>query len=128
MDEQQKNERNLTMLINALVSTLLTLVALAPLVFVVYKQLPQQCATVDLQKIIEQDQSRILSLLSAQVGLNSEESRHKNEQLTIEFSRRLTRNIEQISTDCHCILINKAALLSGNVPDYTDVLMERMKL
>ena len=127
MDEQSKKERIMTMLIMALCSTLLTLVVLVPLVIMVCKQLPPQCATIDLQKIIEQDQSRILSLLNAQTGVNSEENRRKNEQLTIEFSRRLTKNIERLSVECRCILINKAALLSGNVPDYTELLMERMK-
>jgi len=115
------------MMLTVMVSICLTMLVMLPVFVMVYRQLPPQLATVDLQKIIEEDQSRIVNLLGSSAGNLSEQGRLQNEQMATDFARRLTSNIEQIGAECHCILINKAALLSGNAVDYTDLLMERMK-
>lgn len=51
----------MTVLTTALVSTVFTLLALAPVAYSIYKHTPPQVATVDLQKLVEEDQK--LSLI-----------------------------------------------------------------
>jgi hypothetical protein len=114
-------------LTTALVSTCITLIALFPIGYTAYKHSPAPLATVDLQKIVEEDQKRLLDLIGASGGNVSDDKRAVGEKMTAEFAKRLSTAVEQLGLECHCVIINKAALLAGTATDYTDLLRERIK-
>lgn len=115
------------LLSNALVATCFTLIALTPIAYIIYKHMPPQVATVDLQKIVEEDQKRLLDLIGATGGNISDDKRAIGERMTAEFAKRLSTVVEQLGQECHCVIVNKAALLAGTATDYTDLVRERIK-
>lgn len=115
------------LLTTALLSTCFTLLALSPVAYMAYKHTPPQVATVDLQKIVEEDQKRLVDLLGAKSGNVSEDQRGLAEKMTVDFAKRLSATVDQLGVECHCVLINKAALLAGTATDYTDIVRERIK-
>lgn len=115
------------LLSTALVSTCFTLIALTPIGYMIYKHTPPQVATVDLQKIVEEDQKRLLDLIGATGGNVSDDKRAVGEKMTAEFAKKLSMTVEQLGQECHCVVINKAALLAGTATDYTDLVRERIK-
>ncbi len=115
------------LLSNALVATCFTLIALTPIAYIIYKHMPPQVATVDLQKIVEEDQKRLLDLIGATGGNVSDAKRAIGERMTAEFAKRLSKAVEQLGQECHCVIVNKAALLAGTATDYTDLVRERIK-
>jgi hypothetical protein len=82
---------------------------------------------VDLQKIVEEDQKRLLDLIGESGGNLGDDRRAASEKMTADFARRLSVTVEQLGEECHCVLINKAALLAGTATDYTDLVRERIK-
>lgn len=123
-DSTQLSSYFMTVLTTALVSTVFTLLALIPVAYLIYKQTPPQVATVDLQKLVEEDQKRLLDLIGA--GGSSDKSGF-SEKLTAEFASKLSVVVDELGKECHCVLVNKAALLAGTATDYTEVVRERIK-
>jgi type IV pilus biogenesis protein CpaD/CtpE len=109
-----------------LVSVFVTLLALAPVSYMAYKNMPARVATVDLQKLVEEEQKRTMHVLSKGSSV-SEEQRAAVEKLTIEFAKTLSSNIDALGAECRCVIVNKAALLGGITIDYTDFVRERIK-
>jgi hypothetical protein len=114
----------MTVLTTALVSTVFTLLALAPVAYSIYKHTPPQVATVDLQKLVEEDQKRLLDLIG--VG-SSPDKGALADKMTAEFAKKLSVVVDEVGKECHCVLVNKAALLAGTATDYTDIVRERIK-
>jgi hypothetical protein len=112
--------------ITVLVSVFVTLLALAPVGYMAYKNMPARVATVDLQKLVEEEQKRTMDVLG-KGGSVSEEQRAAVEKLTIVFAKTLSANIDALGAECRCIIVNKAALLGGLTIDYTDLVRERIK-
>lgn len=113
-------------LLTVVLSVLATLIVLAPVAYVAYAALPPRVATVDLQKLIEEEQQRTLGIV-AKSGSLTEEQRATVEQLTIEFAKKLSAAVEQLGASCRCVIVNKAALLGGRADDYTDQVRESLK-
>lgn len=109
-----------------LLSTLLTLLALAPVAYVVNRNLPPRLATVDLQALVDEEQKRTLDVIG-QGGELSDEQRAVAQQITIDFARKLSATVDAIGQECGCVIINKAALLGGMAVDYTDQVRTRLK-
>jgi len=106
------------------------MLALVPVVYVAYQHAPPSLATVDVQKLVEEDQQRLLSLIGAKAGNVTDLQRASAEKLSAEFARRLSAAVDQLGQECRCVLINKAALLSGSasaVHDYTDSVRARIR-
>lgn len=114
----------MSVLTTALVSTVFTLVALAPVAYSIYKHTPPQVATVDLQKLVEEDQKRLLDLIG--VG-GSSDKQALADKMTADFAKKLSVVVDELGKECHCVVINKAALLAGTATDYTDIVRERIK-
>lgn len=114
----------MTVLTTALVSTVFTLLALAPVEYSIYKHTPPQVDTVDLQKLVEEDQKRLLDLIG--VG-SSPDKGALADKMTAEFAKKLSVVVDEVGKECHCVLVNKAALLAGTATDYTDIVRERIK-
>jgi hypothetical protein len=110
----------------ALLSTLLTLLALAPVAYVVNSNLPPGVATVDLQALVEEEQKRTLDVIG-KGGEVSEEQRAVAQQLTVDFARKLSATVDALGQECGCVIVNKAALLGGVAVDYTDRVRARIR-
>ena len=109
----------------ALTSTFLTLAALSPIAYMLSQRIPPHLATVDLQKLIEEEQEQAIRMLGA--GSLTDDQRAGMGKMSGEFASKLSLAVEAVDQSCNCILINKAALLSGGAADYTDVVRQRMK-
>lgn len=112
--------------VQAVVSTLLTLCVLAPVAYVMSRNWPAPMATVDLQMLIEENQKQVMEMLGSPDEA-SEARREVAEAMTVAFAKKLSASVEALAQDCGCVLINKAALLGGQALDYTDLLRERLK-
>lgn len=107
-----------------LLTAAVVLVAISPVAYVIYKRTPPEVAVVDLQKLVEEDQTRLLAVL----GANSpEQKRDIAERMTADFAKKLSTTVEAVGNECHCVLVNKAALLGGTAIDYTDEVRRRLK-
>lgn len=109
-----------------LLSTLLTLLALAPVAYVVNRNMPPRLATVDLQALVDEEQKRTFDVIGHN-GELSDEQRAVAQQLTIDFARKLSSTVDAIGRECGCVIVNKAALLGGMAVDYTDQVRTRLK-
>lgn len=112
--------------IPAVLSTLLTLVALAPVAYVINRNMPARVATVDLQVLVEEDQKRTLDVIG-KGGEVTDEQRAVAQKLTIDFAKKLSATVDALGQECNCVIVNKAALLGGVTIDYTDQVRARMK-
>lgn len=113
-------------LVQAVVSTFLTLCVLAPVAYVMSRNWPLPTATVDLQALVEENQQRVIKVLGAPDEA-SEAKQQVAEAMTVAFAKKLSASVEALAQDCGCVLINRAALLGGSAIDYTDQLRERLK-
>lgn len=113
-------------IVPAVMSTFLTLVALAPVGYVLYRNMPPRVATVDLQALVEEDQKRMLDVIG-KGGEITAEQRAVAEKLTIDFAKKLSATVDALGQDCRCVIVNKAALLGGLTIDYTEQVRTRMK-
>ena len=112
--------------IPAVLSTLLTLVVLAPVAYVINRNMPARVATVDLQVLVEEDQKRTLDVIG-KGGDVTDEQRAVAQKLTIDFAKKLSATVDALGQECNCVIVNKAALLGGVTIDYTDQVRARMK-
>lgn len=112
--------------IPTVLSTLLTLVALAPVAYVINRNMPPRVATVDLQALVDEDQKRTLDVIG-KGGNVTDEQRAVAQKLTVEFAKKLSGAVDALGQDCHCVIVNKAALLGGVTIDYTDQIRARIK-
>lgn len=111
-----------------MLSVCLSLVALAPVGFVIYRHLPGQVGTIDPQVVIDENQRAMLTQMGATPVGMSDAQAQQAAKTTGEFAKRLSAAVDQIAQDCRCILVNKAALLgTGNAVDYTDDLRQKMR-
>jgi hypothetical protein len=77
-------------------------------------------ATVDLEKIVREEQERYAKVFTKQGPQNTEEWARLN-AMTQDFSSKLSDRLSDISAGCDCVLINRAAVISANAPDLTDL-------
>ena len=106
-----------------MLSVLATLLALTPVGYVAYRNLPAHVATVDVKQLVDEEQKRTMELLGHRVDENE---RAALKQLTIEFATRLSTIVDALGTECRCVIVNKAALLGGAAVDYTEIVRERV--
>jgi hypothetical protein len=111
-----------------MLSVCLTLVALSPVGFVIYRHLPQPVGTLDPQAVIDENQRAMLSQLGATPAGMTDAQAQQAAKATGDFAKKLSTAVDQVARDCRCILVNKAALLgTGNAVDYTDDLRQKMR-
>jgi len=112
--------------LTVLVSVFVTLLALTPVGYMAYRNMPAPVATVDLQKLVQEAQKPTIDVLGKGDSI-SEAQRAAVEKLTVEFAKRLSVALDTLGAECRCVLVNKAALLGGTTIDYTDLIRERAK-
>ncbi len=118
-------DRHYDRLMTAGLSVMLMLLALAPSAYKVWMNRPPQLATVDLAQLLKEEESRFASKLTANM---SEQARKGLADSVEAYGKRLSAEVDKLSQECGCVLINKAAILgTANVVDMTPVLRDRVK-
>lgn len=127
-DTPQNGSANgwMSTVLTALLGAFITLLALTPVAYVIYNNMPPHVATVDLQKLVEEGQKSML-VAFGKSGNITEEQRAEAEKTTIEFAKKLSASIDALGQECQCVIVNKAALLGGVSIDYTDDVRKRMQ-
>lgn len=126
----------LALAIPILLSAMVVLMALAPLGYVLMRNLPRPVATIDLQKLVLEAQQRHLARTNrgavATAGISASDAAAEQAAATVDsarFARDLSVAVEQLGRTCRCVLVNKAAVLNGStLVDYTDALRTRLNL
>jgi len=115
-------------IITTLAAVLIALFAMTPLVYKLHKSIPAPLAIVDLQKLMVEQQDLVFKPIGGGAGL-TDAQRTALEQSTVEYAKKLSVAVDQLAKECHCILLNKAALLSDatDIYDYTDEIREALK-
>jgi len=112
---------------NTLVAMVCTLVVLSPVAYTAYRHRTPKIATVDLQKLVEEDQQRTISALGKSAnGVASDEQRSAYLKNTTEFAHKLETAIDLVAQQCRCVIVNKAAVLGGEALDYTETIRQRL--
>lgn len=113
------------LVLTALLAALITLVALAPIGWVLYRNQPPRLATVDLQSIVDEHQQQFIQALSKETVTDAD--RAAAMQRTEDFAKKLSATVDALGTECDCLIVNKAALLAGRAVDYTALVQTRLK-
>lgn len=112
-------------LMTAMLAALITLLALAPVGYAAKRRMPAAVATVDLQRLVEEEQQRMAALAGAG-GQPAGEQRGRAEKQAMRYAQRLSVVVDALGAECQCVLLNKAALIGGVAADYTDLVRERL--
>lgn len=111
-------------------SALLTLVCLAPVGYLMYKKVPKPIGIIDVQEIVNENQRDIVSAFSNSEYI-SEQQKVDSLNKAQMFTAKLNKAVEEVSEECGCVLINKAAVLteakSNVMVDYTDTVRNKVK-
>ena len=110
----------------ALLSTLLTLIVLAPVAYVIKRTMPPSIVSVDLQSLLDEDQKRTHDIISKSRGTVIE-LQALMQKRTIDFTQQLSVAVEGLGKECNCIIVNQAALLGGTPIDMTNDVRQRMQ-
>jgi len=109
-------------LIIALIAALISLAALLPAGYMLYRQKPPQIMTVDLQQLVEEQQSLLRPSASDEMPVDLAVA----EKNALAFAKKLSIAIDEFVDSCHCVVVNKAAILGGKTQDVTNLIKERM--
>ncbi|KVR07159.1 hypothetical protein WK09_25500 [Burkholderia ubonensis] len=111
-----------------LISSIVTLLALAPVLYVRLAHLPKPVATVDLQQLVVLGQQRYLDRRNVQPAASVPDVSTAT-AASAEFARDLSAAVIELGATCKCVLVNKAAVLNSDaITDYTDQLRDKLKL
>jgi len=106
----------------AILSALISVAVIFPVGYHMYKKAYTPIGIVDLQKLMEEHQERMLLQTN---GGQSEQMRPLVERETAHFAQRISTGVDAIGKSCGCVLLNKAALLTttgSTTIDYTNQL------
>jgi hypothetical protein len=57
---------------------------------------------------------------------DSSKDNDSKSRAVMEFAMTLSKEVDALADDCKCVLVNKAAVLSRDVPDFTSTLRKRL--
>lgn len=119
------NPKLVDRLLTALLGTFITLAVLSPLIWRSYQDRPLPVATVDLAALLREAEAR---LTKGVTGPLADSTRAQLQAQVAAFGQKLSVEVEKLSGECECVLVNKAALLgNGKVVDMTPILRERLQ-
>ena len=113
--------------VTAVLSTALTLLLVAPCAYWFAQRSPSgsaTVATVDVQLLLLEAQD---ALRSSSGNVNGALPARLPALSAGDFARRLSTAVAVVGLECDCVIVNKAAVLGGNVVDYTDHIRERLR-
>lgn len=124
------SESMLNAMLLVFMSALLTLLCLLPVGYLMYKKVPKPMGIIDIQAIVNENQRDIVAAFSNSEFISEEQKLASLEKARM-FTERLNDAVEEVSEECECVLINKAAVLteakSGVMVDYTDKVRNKVK-
>lgn len=124
------SESMLNAMLLVFMSALLTLICLAPVGYLMYKKVPKPIGIIDVQEIVNENQRDIISAFSNSEYI-SEQQKVDSLNKAQMFTAKLNKAVEDVSEECGCVLINKAAVLteakSNVMVDYTDTVRNKVK-
>jgi hypothetical protein len=109
------------MLRNALVITIAVLISAAFATWLALRakdNLPAPLAVVDVMDLTIEYNKKIQE---------SNKDNDAKSRAVVEFAMNLSKEVDALAAECHCVLVNKAAVLSRDVPDLTKTLRERLQ-
>lgn len=128
--KKEGSSKWMTTLSMILGSTILTLLCLIPFVYVINQKLPKPIGVIDLQKLVDENQSVIIGAFTNSDEI-SDQQRMLAHQQAQQFATKLSQAVEATAKECQCVLINKAAVLTesqkGVLVDYTDKIRKEVK-
>ena len=116
------------LVLTSLLSVCTSLVLGAPLVyFWTQRERPAPVVVVDVQKLISDEQDTLLKTFNNGDPVHmTEDAKSKATQHAGDYAKRLSVALDQLGTDCGCVVVNKAAVLAGAAPDLTDLIARRI--
>ncbi len=118
---------------NFIIMALIAVVVNLPFFYMLNKK-QTKIAVVDVQTLLIEYEKKITAELYAnqspyQSGDGMASNSGEIEKKTKDFLQKLEGTIEEINSECNCVIVNKAALLtqSGLVTDYTGRVREALK-
>lgn len=111
-------------LLTAGIAALMTLMLIFPAAYMAYKSIPPTLATIDFTVLMKEEETRFSTQIQGEMD---EHARSKLLQSVEQYGRRLSSEVDRLSQDCDCVLINKAVVLGKpTVQDLTNTLRTRM--
>jgi hypothetical protein len=99
-------------------SAVIAVLVLSPALYQLHKRIAPPLAAVDLMQILEAHSQQ-------QIDAKSITAEEKS-AATVAFAKKLSAEVESLSKECNCVLLNKAAFLSEVQLDLTSTLHQRV--
>lgn len=109
-------------------SVLISLTVMSVVGYGAYKRyMPKPIATINIQKLVEENQAKLIKTFGDGSNITPEQQAQAQVE-SIAFAKNLSVAVDQLSKTCNCVLINKAALLSGysDSLDYTTTISQQV--
>ena len=82
-------------------------------------------AVVDPLEIYQEKQKEALDIMMKKSSTDDE--RHKAADLAKTFPEDFNKAVLDLSIECECLVLNKSAVISPGLPDFTDRVRQKMK-
>ncbi|RXV64167.1 hypothetical protein D1006_40935 [Burkholderia stabilis] len=116
------------LVLTSIVSVCASLVLAAPLVYCwTQREKAAPVVVVDVQKLISDEQDTLLKTFNNGDPVHmTDDAKNKATQHAGDYAKRLSAALDQLGTQCGCVVVNKAAVLAGDAPDLTDLIARRI--
>ncbi|WP_185731729.1 TrbI F-type domain-containing protein [Burkholderia contaminans] len=116
------------LVLTGLISIGASLVLGSPLVYLwTQREKVAPVVVVDVQKLISDEQETLLKTFNDGDPVHmTDDAKNKATQHAGDYAKRLSGALDQLGTQCGCVVVNKAAVLAGDAPDLTDLIARRI--
>ncbi|MCA7967434.1 MULTISPECIES: TrbI F-type domain-containing protein [Burkholderia cepacia complex] len=116
------------LVLTGLISIGASLVLGSPLVYLwTQRERVAPVVVVDVQKLISDEQETLLKTFNNGDPVHmTDDAKNKATQHAGDYAKRLSAALDQLGTQCSCVVVNKAAVLAGDAPDLTDLIAKRI--
>lgn len=116
------------LVLTGLISIGASLVLGSPLVYLwTLRERVAPVVVVDVQKLISDEQETLLKTFNNGDPVHmTDDAKNKATQHAGDYAKRLSAALDQLGTQCGCVVVNKAAVLAGDAPDLTDLIAKRI--
>lgn len=116
------------LVLTGLISIGASLVLGSPLVYLwTQRERVAPVVVVDVQKLISDEQETLLKTFNNGDPVHmTDDAKNKATQHAGDYAKRLSAALDQLGTQCGCVVVNKAAVLAGDAPNLTDLIAKRI--
>ncbi|KWF83478.1 hypothetical protein WL94_23920 [Burkholderia cepacia] len=116
------------LVLTSIVSVCASLLLAAPLVYCwTQRERVAPVVVVDVQKLISDEQETLLKTFNNGDPVHmTDDAKNNATQHAGDYAKRLSTALDQLGTQCGCVVVNKAAVLAGDAPDLTDLIARRI--